>query len=183
MSVKTLLLFLPSFLVLLTNPPVTASDVRCYKAANLTKSERKLTKPLAADCLYIVSVLPSSLAVDPDRQPGFGRLTLSQGRLRSHRFDLPASFIHNTCMLSFSALRADEDNWLTVLLNRQETAYYFWNRAKASAQSIIRTCLQDGLSWGGEEEVHDFMSTTNAEGRVFIEPVNNIPLMPNEYHV
>ena len=175
MSVKSLLLVLPlSFVLLLVHTPFAAS-LLCYipyadhRLGYFIKAGKHLAQPVAADCLHIASVLPSSLTpFDPTIQPSYERLTLSYGPLSNHHFDLPAAIRHKSCEVSLFRSRLDHRTQVPQPwrdFTREETAFYLWNALKAELQAIIQLCIAKGTgAISGSGSVHG--SETGLPGRM-----------------
>ena len=157
MPIQPLLLFLSPFLLLIIYTPF-ASSINCVPipqeaAANhgsFTIGSRNFTVPVAADCLHIVSVLPSSLHLDPSEQRAHGSLTLNYRPFERHRFDMPALFKHRTCEIHITThIRDHPDHHHGREYTRMENAFYFWNIFKSTARDIINTCMIGTESWCG----------------------------------
>ena len=180
MSIKTFLLFLPSILLLLLYRPVGATDdINCVPYARASRQQRKYPKPLAADCLHIISLLPSSLHLEPGQQHDPGQVSVTYGRLITHRYDLPASFIHRTCQVSIIDPSHPDDG----PMSRQDAAYYLWNPAKALAKRLIDTCFSTGENLAANAPLGDIMPNQRILGSVHIEPSQAGPLMRNVYYL
>ena len=155
--------WLPFFLLLLVYTPFAASNIYCYALPGLpmydlrnpnvlNAFDQEVPISIAVDCLHIVSSLPSSLHVDASTQAAREHLTLNYGHLASHRFDMPAPFIHNTCAIRIIFMIDPAPRQPSRPTTRQETAYYFWNAIKSSVQSIVHTCLNEPrVNYGGQD--------------------------------
>ena len=159
MRIISFVVVLPLSLLLCIYIPFSDSHLDCYpitpggRHRNSTNPGmfkvgwRRLAVPVAADCLHIVSILPSSLDMDVSAQRAHTNITLSYGRIASHRFDLPALFVHKTCAIDISTNLPHPYN---AQFTRQETAFYFWNPLKSMVRNIVNTCLNEpGVFYGG----------------------------------
>ena len=166
MQVKSFLVVIPFFLLLQVYTALAESHVQCWPLlpglghrldaapGSFKFGSEELPIPAAADCLHIISNLPSSLAMNPFKQAAYGRLAVEYGRLVSHRFDLPALLVHQTCAIGISSAFYDSEKMYGRQLTRQETAFYFWNSFKSSAQKVVHTCLTEPAGhYGGFEHM------------------------------